>query len=234
MWEGGGRAKDIGRYKTIPQTTGSQPSWARDRVGTITDYSFDSTSYGHAEWLDGAGSFSIAAIANCRAVASDHALIWRSDTNFSQPGNWGLWFDDVLGGTTDVWQVITRQSTGLVRASTADSSVIAGEWYHVVGTGELGRAHKIYVGGVDATDSTENTFDEAIIAVAENATIGMNGTQDGRSHDGQIALVAVWKRALSSNEIAHWASDPYGPLRRRSLIVGLVPAVSTRRIFVVS
>ncbi|MEP4078377.1 LamG-like jellyroll fold domain-containing protein [Haloferula sp.] len=73
-----------------------------------------------------------------------------------------------------------------------------GNWHHVVGVGEFGVATRIYVDGLlveERTDALPNVID-----VAFAAEIGRN-PESGRSWNGNIDDAAVWKRALSAEEI---------------------------------
>lgn len=234
MWEGGDRARDFGPQKIVPDTTGTQPPWEVTRYGRGLGFgSSESISYGQPGWINGASAFSVGAVCLVDDITADHAVIWKGSSGFPAGGAWALWFDDGAPIGTDVWEFITSDGATTVRSWTSSGFVNANQWYHVVGVGEVGQAHKIYVDGKDETANTESTQSAAMGSLAEDVAIGGSGDQLGRLYSGSISLVAVWRRVLLANEIAQWASDPFGPLRLYSpLPVGFVSAVAARRIFI--
>jgi len=70
-----------------------------------------------------------------------------------------------------------------------------GEWIFVVGTNDGNDSYLFIDGSQVATNSTNNT-----ISVSADATIGKS-TFENFYMDGNLANVAIWNRALSSDEI---------------------------------
>ena len=85
----------------------------------------------------------------------------------------------------------------LLNASALNSTTtIQNEWAFVVGTYD-GTTQKLYLNGsLDASQSVSQT-----ISTTGNAKIGDNSFSPGNYYNGNLANVAIWNRALSSDEV---------------------------------
>lgn len=80
-------------------------------------------------------------------------------------------------------------------------------WHHVVGTWD-GSHLRIFVDGVlEGEESTSDTIE------ARDAPIYIGGGSSSLALKGQIALVRIYKRALSTEEICHNYEHPDDPVR---------------------
>jgi hypothetical protein len=76
------------------------------------------------------------------------------------------------------------------------TSTFANEWVFAVGTYD-GATAKLYVNGsVEGTESISTS-----VAVSSDSKIGKNNYTTGNYFNGNLANVAIWNRALSSDEI---------------------------------
>ena len=85
----------------------------------------------------------------------------------------------------------------LLNASALNSTTtIQNEWAFIVGTYD-GTTQKLYLNGsLDASQSVSQTID-----TSGDAKIGDNSFSPGNYFNGNLANVAIWNRALSSDEI---------------------------------
>ena len=96
----------------------------------------------------------------------------------------------------------------LLNASALNSTTtIQNEWAFVVGTYD-GTTQKLYLNGsLDASQSVSQTID-----TTGDAKIGDNSFSPGNYFNGNLANVAIWNRALSSDEINSVMWKPYDGL----------------------
>ena len=102
-------------------------------------------------------------------------------------------YDGILfrSSSTEVIQYYLNNGTGAVSTST-----FADEWFFAVGTYD-GTTAKLYVNGsLEGSESISTT-----ISVASDSKIGTGNYTAGNYFDGNLANVAIWNRALSSDEI---------------------------------
>lgn len=100
-------------------------------------------------------------------------------------------------------------------ADVSSSTSYVNEWVYAVGTYD-GTTQKLYVNGsLVSSQATSQT-----ISTTTNAIIGRISYLNGEPMDGNLANVAIWNRALTSDEIntAMWASYDQLPT---SIKVGL-------------
>lgn len=97
----------------------------------------------------------------------------------------------------------------------ATTSTFADEWVFITATYD-GTTAKIYANG--SLEGSESI--SATISVTSDALIGISNTAVGNYFNGNLANVAIWNRALTSDEIntAMWASYDQLPT---SIKVGL-------------
>jgi len=81
-------------------------------------------------------------------------------------------------------------------ADLSTTNAISNEWAYVVGTYD-GTTQKLYIDG--SLEGSQNI--SATINTNQNAVIGKYTQSDVNYYDGNLANVAIWNRALSSDEI---------------------------------
>jgi hypothetical protein len=100
---------------------------------------------------------------------------------------------------------------------TGSGSVKTNEWQHVVGTWdgttEAGN-QKLYIDGTEVTNATQ-TVVSAMLTNTQNLCFGRrSATVNSSYHKGSLDEVAVWTRALSSNEVYNLYNTPlYAPYK---------------------
>ena len=103
------------------------------------------------------------------------------------------------GGNGRIYfRICTGGSLGTLTDLPSATVIALGIWYHFVGTYD-GAEMNIYINGVHE-NSTPKTG--AIFYSAEEVKIGRYGYYSGWVFHGAIDNVAIWNRALSSNEVS--------------------------------
>jgi len=104
-----------------------------------------------------------------------------------------------LGGRrldSDSFTIFAVSGTGIVSPQS---------WTHVVGVYDGSGAtvaHKVYVDGIDVTSTAAGTIGAFENTSTTSQHIGLNNTTSGKHFKGQIDEVAIYNRALSSNEVS--------------------------------
>jgi hypothetical protein len=119
-------------------------------------------------------------------------------------GTQSLSFGSEYGGSDGkvYFRICTGGSLGTLTDLPSKTAIVTGLWYHFAGTYD-GAAMNIYINGVHE-NSTPKTG--AIFNSAEEIKIGRYGYYSGWVFHGAIDNVAIWGRALTSNEV----SEVYG------------------------
>jgi len=135
--------------------------------------------------------------------------------NIFTTAGWGL---DVTGGGVNKIQFGFYNSGGTKRFRRRGNTVVTdGAWRHVVAThgGAIAANQiKLYVNGVEETYSLDETTnpDETMA----NSQLWLGNRQGGAFlYNGSIDEVAIWNRALSSNEVYQIYNTPlYAPYKQ--------------------
>jgi len=128
--------------------------------------------------------------------------------------------------------------TWLWRAALAEGSIVTGEWYHAVVTHD-GTEASFYINGEEPSVNWTTTADKtawfkAVLTdagePADTANLGVRelGSSDVGLHKGHIDEVAVYDRALSSNEVYHLylhGTPPEGELS--GVVTGVLSAAGS-------
>lgn len=95
------------------------------------------------------------------------------------------------------FRICTEGSLGTLTDCPSTTAIVLGTWYHFAGTYD-GSAMRVYLNG-----ALENTVPKsgAIFNSAEEVRIGRYGYFSGWVFHGAMDNVAIWNRALSSNEV---------------------------------
>jgi len=108
-------------------------------------------------------------------------------------------FDNRESGTDGLAVFFGSNDLVFIRINTTylnTTSTYQEEWAFITGTYD-GTTHKLYVNGsIEASASISQT-----ISTAANARIGLRTDVIGDYFKGNLANVAIWNRALSSDEI---------------------------------
>jgi len=129
----------------------------------------------------------------------------------------GTYGGSMAGYSLQLWtdKVIFIISNGSEALTWSNSSIIDGQWKHLVGTRDTGGNMKLYVDGIQQDDSDVKT---GSISTVYNLCIGTSNTDVFQEwFDGLIDEVRIYNRALSAEEIryhynrggpvAHWTFD---------------------------
>ena len=126
------------------------------------------------------------------------SMIGDFPTHIRKAGSWDCY--GYKGGDDKIrFNVIDSLST--IRTLISNDAVVAGTWYHIVGTYD-GSIQKLYINGV-LQDETEAWSDTIKSKPANSITIG----KANQFFEGTIDEVAVYNRALSQGEIWKLSHD---------------------------
>jgi hypothetical protein len=107
------------------------------------------------------------------------------------------------GAMNFIW---TEGFTGSVSAITLSSSLVVGQWYHLVGVRDVGRQGAIiYLNGVNVYSDAGNS---AKAANAEALTFGSGGSGFGY-FQGRLDHVMIWSRGLWPSEVRDLYANPF-------------------------
>lgn len=147
--------------------------------GNATIYTFDYDD-----------SFTLEAWLYINLLDQQHTLVNKKDLG----GN-GKGYTLTVQAATNLVTLAMSQGAGNIAAARSKSAFSAGQWYHLVGVYDgTGGNHKIYINGVDDTDTTASfTSDTTSTHVLE---IGLSANNVDFM-EGSINEVAIYNVALS-------------------------------------
>ena len=79
------------------------------------------------------------------------------------------------------------------------NSIPLNQWTHVVGVGEAGQALKIYINGVEDSNTQSGTM--PTLYQDANLFIGKDNGAAGRNFKGKLDELAIWDTALNAGQI---------------------------------
>jgi hypothetical protein len=107
-----------------------------------------------------------------------------------------------IGAATDAINIYLSSSADKIQYTLGSSTIsqtgdgILNEWYFVTATYD-GTSQRLYINGSQSQSATTSQT----ISTTQNARIGSNAWIVANNWEGNLANVAIWNRALSSDEI---------------------------------
>ncbi len=136
------------------------------------------------------GDFSLEAWIKVSRIPVTAVPIVGKSSPFSK--SYGLYLTRTMSISMTIWENRSNYNT----ATTPPGSIKPGEWYHVVGV-RRGDTLRIYLNGVLKGESTRG-FD---IDTGEYGNLHFGGFRLGRRFIGKMRNIALYRRALGSEEI---------------------------------
>lgn len=187
----GTKFKSVDRYASTCTVTGA--TWkpnGRDFNSATPDYIEIPSTETQLNFTS--EDFSIVARAKLDAISSYHSIFMR-----------GLWNTDGYWFTIDVngaLQFLTFQAGANQLSDTDDSKVTTATWY-TFGLSRDGSSGKVFINGVDETTTSGSHTNPK--TSSRTAKIGIYDSKVAYPFDGKIYLLAVWGKALSTEEHLH-------------------------------
>jgi len=136
------------------------------------------------------GNFSIEVWIKVALYPTDSVPVIGKFSPFGQ--SYGLY----LTGNTGIRMVIRENNSNSNSAATPSETIKTGQWYHIVGVRDNDTL-RIYVNGVMKNESAKG-FD---IDTGGYGNLHFGGSRWGKKFTGKMRNIALYKRALSSDEI---------------------------------
>jgi hypothetical protein len=129
----------------------------------------------------------------------------------------------VRGDTTNEFEFFTDTTSGTVGGGHSDLVIDDQTWHLIVCTYD-GTTMRAYSDGVASATTRAQTG--TISATTSSLSLGGQLAAASDFWWGQLALAAIWSRALFAREIVMMSADPHAIVRRRRRVVVSVPAAA--------
>ena len=169
------------------------------------------TDLGAVTTFDGKSVGSVSAWIKLDSLGSSRTIITRYDSSDSNRQ-----FNFLIDSTNKVKFIVQndKSSYNSDHDAVGATSLVAGQWNHVVGTFSTTNGQKVYLNGqLDGTAAT--TIEDALDTVSQNAYIGKleQGGTSSNYFDGIIKDVGMYETELTSTQIkllyeGKWVGNP--------------------------